>query len=83
MYEFAPVSERIMRMRERIRNRIVQIDEERVQITTDCYKENGNLPPVLLSPTVTKAICEKMTLRVEDEEIFVGNKAKNLSLIHI
>ncbi len=77
MYEFAPVTERIMRMRDRIRNRIVQIDEERVQITTDCYKENGNLPPVLLSPTVTKAICEKMTLRVEDEEIFVGNKAKN------
>lgn len=77
MYKFRPVSERMQLMHQLIRDRVIQSDSESAMITTRCFQENENLIPCLRRPTVLKAICEQMTVRVEDFEMIVGNSSRN------
>ncbi len=77
MYKFRPISERMQIMHQLIRDRVIQGDSETAMITTRCFQENENLIPYLRRPTVLKAICEQMTVRVEDFEMIVGNSSKN------
>ena len=77
MYTFRPISERMQHMHQLIRDRVIQSDSETAMITTRCFRENENLIPCLRRPTVLKAICEQMTVRVEDFEMIVGNSSKN------
>ena len=39
MYEFKPASERIIRMRNRIRDRVLKYDSERLRIITESTKK--------------------------------------------
>jgi formate C-acetyltransferase len=77
MYQFRPVTERIAHMRRLIRERVIQADAELAVITTEAYKRYSHAVPVIRRPLVIREICEKMTVRVEDFEIIVGNRAKN------
>ncbi|MCL2227715.1 MAG: hypothetical protein FWB97_08850 [Oscillospiraceae bacterium] len=77
MYKFKPITSRIQLMHDLIRDRIIQSDAEMAVIITDCYKENENLLPYLRRPKALLAVCEKMTVRVEDFEMLVGNTSKN------
>lgn len=77
MYEFRPISDRMQHLRQRIRDRVIQTDAERAVITTECYKKNWGAPAVIRNAKVLYDICEKMTLRVEDEDVIVCNMAKN------
>jgi predicted nucleotidyltransferase len=45
MYEFRPTTERIRNMAKLVRDRIIQVDTERVMNVTESYKKNANLPP--------------------------------------
>ncbi|MDR1016113.1 MAG: hypothetical protein LBL67_01400 [Coriobacteriales bacterium] len=73
MYEFSPVSPRVKKIHERVRNRVVRVDSERARIVMESYKANQNLPWVLKMPTATKDVCLKKTCCVDDDQIFVGN----------
>lgn len=77
MFELKPVSERMKLMHRTIRNRVIQNDAERALIITDVFQKNENLVPMLRQPLVLKTICQRMTVRVEDFEMLVGNSAKN------
>lgn len=77
MYQFKPVSERMQKMQRKIRDRIIQNDAERALITTEVVKKNEHLVPMILRPLILKTVCEKMTIRVEEYEMLVGNSAKN------
>ena len=77
MYEFKPATERVMRMRDRIRERVVRYDAERAKILTECYKKNEHVIPIIKRPLSLYAICEKMTILVDDDELIVGNKGPN------
>ena len=41
MYTFRPATERIRALREKIRDRVIRYDSERLQIVTDAYRENA------------------------------------------
>lgn len=75
MYEFSPVSDRIKAMHERIRNRVIEIDDERARIVTESYQSNETVPWMIRIPRATYDVCAKKTLLVEDDDIFVGNQA--------
>ena len=77
MYEFKPVSERMQHFQQRIRDRVIQNDAERALITTEVFKKNERLAPMLLRPLVLKEMCARMTVLVEDEEMLVGNSARH------
>jgi len=73
MYQFRPVTERMERMHQLIRDRVIQTDSEIALIITRVFQENENLVPMIRRAKVLKAICEEMTVRVEDFEMLVGN----------
>ncbi len=77
MYNFRPVTERVKHFRQLVRDRVIQIDSERVMNVTEAYKKYESLPPIIKIPTVTYDIVSKMTCRVEDFDQFVGNIGVN------
>ena len=79
MYEFRPVTPRIQEMRERIRDRHIQLDSERAMIVTEEMKKHPTLVPVIRRPTLTKAVAEKMTMHVEDFDVLAGNLGRFFS----
>lgn len=74
MYEFKPATDRIWAMRERIRDRVLQLDSERGVLITEASKQYENVVPIIKRPLLTLELCKKMTIRIEDDEIIVGNK---------
>jgi formate C-acetyltransferase len=76
MYQFAKATDRILHMRQLIRDRVIQQDAERMLIATEENKKIEHVVPIIKRPMLAKAICERMTCRVEDFELIVGNKGK-------
>ncbi|MFD1174824.1 pyruvate formate lyase family protein [Paenibacillus puldeungensis] len=77
MYEFSPVTDRIRRVHDRIRNRVIRSDAERALLITEAYKENELLQPIIKRPLATYKVCANMTCLVDSEdELFVGNRGK-------
>ena len=74
MYEFSAPTERIEKMRELIRGRVLHCDAERGVIMMDAYKKYEHVIPIIKRPLALKELCERMTIIVEDFEIIVGNK---------
>ncbi|MDR0842119.1 MAG: hypothetical protein LBP68_01710 [Acidobacteriota bacterium] len=77
MYEFKPISERILYMHGLIRDRVIRTDAEKALITTEAHRRNERVHPMIRRPRIIKEVCERMTLRVEDFELIVGNKAQH------
>ena len=78
MYQFRPATERILRMRETIRDRVLVFDSERIRILTESTKKHENVIPAIRRPLFFRDLCEQMTVLVGDEELLVGNKGPRL-----
>jgi len=74
MYEFRPVTDRIWKMRERIRDRVIHCDAERALIITEASKKYENIVPIIKRPLMFQEIAKKITTLVDDDEIIVGSK---------
>jgi len=74
MYEFSNVTPRISQCRERIRDRVLRNDAERMQIITDAYRKYENMPPIIKRPMAFRDLCERMTIFCEDDELILGGK---------
>ena len=46
MYTFSPVTPRILKMREQLRERVAHSDAERPRLLTEAYMKYENVPPV-------------------------------------
>ena len=77
MYNFRPISDRICRMRKRYRDTMFTLDSERTMLVTDFHKQHKTLPAPLFRAQLQYEICSKMTIRVEEDELIVGNLATN------
>jgi hypothetical protein len=53
MYTFRPTTDRIKHMRQRIRDRVIEIDSERVMNITESYKTYAKMPPIIKIPLTT------------------------------
>jgi pyruvate formate-lyase/glycerol dehydratase family glycyl radical enzyme len=77
MYQFRPVSKRVARLKERYRNSLFTLDTERALIVTETYKKHKHKPAALKKAQSLYDVCEQMTVRVEDDELIVGNIGKH------
>ncbi len=77
MYQFKPATLRIEKIHRRIRDRVVRYDAERARIITECYQKNEHVIPIIKRPLSLYALCEQMTVLVNDDDIVVGNKGPN------
>jgi formate C-acetyltransferase len=74
MYQFRPATERILKTRELIRDRVLRCDAERAVIITEAYKKYENVVPIIKKPLALYELCSKYTVRIEDFELIAGNK---------
>lgn len=77
MFKPGTTTDRIRLMRQLVRDRVIESDAERAVIKTESCKRNEKAPPIIKRPLATYDACARMTVRVEDFEILVGNKGKN------
>jgi len=77
MYRFSSIGDRVARLKERYRNTPFTLDAERALIVTDSYKKNKHAPAALKKARSLYDVCEKMTLRIEEEELIIGNIGKH------
>ena len=73
MYTFSPISDRVLRLRERYRNTTPRFSSERPRIITEFYQAHETEHPMLKRAKCMAAICEKMTVWVGDDDLIVGN----------
>jgi formate C-acetyltransferase len=76
MFQLKPVTPRVKKLRDKYRDTIPAIDAERTRIVTDYYKKSKNVHPAVRRATALYEILSKMTVRVEDDELIVGNLGK-------
>src|SRR5699024_9522837 len=74
MYQFKPATDRILKFRERIRDRVLRLDSERGVLITEASKKYENVVPLIRRPLLTLELCKKMTILIEEDELIVGNK---------
>ena len=73
MYKFRDVTDRIKLQREKVRNRLIVFDSERVRILTEAWPEIALLPPQIRVAEGLYRICSNVTCPVEDFELIVGS----------
>jgi len=73
MYQFAPVSERVKRVRTLYRDTTPYIDINRYRIVTDFYKANRNLRVNLKRALNFSNMCEKMPIWIREDDLIVGS----------
>ena len=77
MYQFKPYTKRIWNYRQKVRDRVIFGDAEKFVIQAEALQKYKHIVPIIRRPLVTKSLCEKMPIRIEDDDYFVGTKGKH------
>ena len=72
MYQNAPITERVQRIREKYRSTKPQIDLARYKLVTEFYMENPDLTGILKRAYNLRNLFEKMPTPVREDEKIVG-----------
>ena len=72
MYKLKPMTERVIKTREKYRNTTPRVDISRYRLITEFYQQNPGLSGQLLRANAMRYIYENIPLRVEDEDVIVG-----------
>lgn len=75
MYVLNPVTDRVAKLREKYRTTRPSICTARYRIVTDFYRENPQLQGILKRAKNFRAICEKLPVLVNPDEVIVGWQA--------
>ncbi len=78
MFELREVTPRVQSLRERYRDAVPTLDAERTRILTDYYRVSQHEQPVLRRANALHEILTKMTIRVEPDELIVGNVGQHV-----
>ena len=73
MFELRAVTPRVQSLRQRYRDAIPSLDAERTRIITDYYRMSRNEVPIIRRARALYEILASMTVRVEPDELIVGN----------
>ena len=73
MYQFSPVTERIARLRDKVRNRPIIGDAVKHLIKREAEAKYKDFPPVVQKPAETLYVIERMPVDIEEDEIFAGD----------
>ena len=76
MYTLNEISPRVSRLRQLYRDSVPTLDAERTKILTEYYKSSPNEIPIIRRAKALHEILTKMTIRVEEDELIVGNVGK-------
>ena len=73
MYTFKPCTERIERMRDKVRDRVIVSDAEKARLKLDATQKYHNFSPMLKKPYESLYIISKMPIDIREDEYFAGD----------
>lgn len=76
MYELSTVTPRVEKLRQIYRDAPVTLDAERTRTVTEYYRSHRHELPIMRRANVLYNILSNMTVRVEPNELIVGNAGK-------
>jgi pyruvate formate-lyase/glycerol dehydratase family glycyl radical enzyme len=72
MYTLKPITDRVVKMRERYRETQPEICTARYRLITEFYMSNPDMTGILKRAKNFKNICEHIPVRIDDGEVIVG-----------
>ena len=72
MYTFKPYTERVARLRDAVRDRLMIADSEKARIQLEAKKKYVKYPPLLQKPYISLYVLERMPLNLHEDEFFFG-----------
>ena len=73
MYTFRPVTDRIERLRGKVRDRIIIADPSKSRIVREAQAKYKNYPPILAKPAEALYVIQHMHTDIEEDEYFAGD----------
>ncbi len=73
MYTFRPYTDRIARMRDRVRDRVIIADAEKARLRLEASQKYYNYPPILQKASGAQYVIERMPIDIVEDEYFVGD----------
>ncbi|MBR2737298.1 MAG: hypothetical protein IKD88_01095 [Lachnospiraceae bacterium] len=78
MYQFSPITDRVVGYRAKIRDRELTFDLSRAKIVTESYKRLGNTIPIIKKALTQLDYANQCDLYIGDEELIVGSKGSHM-----
>ena len=72
MYTFKPYTDRIARLRDAVRDRLMVADAEKPRLQLEAKKKYIKYPPMLQKPYISLYVLERMPLNIQEDEYFFG-----------
>ena len=72
MYAFKPYTERVARLRDAVRDRLIVADAEKTRLQLEAKKKYLKYPPMLQKPYISLYVLERMPLNLHEDEYFFG-----------
>jgi pyruvate formate-lyase/glycerol dehydratase family glycyl radical enzyme len=72
MYKLKPITERVVKMREKYRVTQPEICTARYRLITEFYMQNPDMTGILKRAKNLRNICENIPVRIDDGEVIVG-----------
>ncbi len=72
MYTFKPYTERVARLRDAVRDRLMVADAVKERIKLEAEQKYHSYPPILKRASVSLYVIERIPLDIEPDEYFVG-----------
>ena len=73
MYTFKPYTERIARMRDKVRDRVIIADAEKARLQLEASQKYHDFPPMLQKPYISLYVISNMPIDIRDDEYFAGD----------
>ena len=73
MYNFRPYTDRIARMKVKVRDRVITADAAKATIQYEAEQKYKNFPPMLQKPYMGLYIIQNMPIDIVEDEYFVGD----------
>ena len=72
MYTFKPYTQRVARLRDAVRDRLMVADAEKARLQLEAKKKYIKYPPMLQKPYISLYVLERMPLNLQEDEFFFG-----------
>ena len=73
MYTFKPYTQRVARLRDAVRDRLMVADSEKARLQLEAKKKYFKYPPLLQKPYISLYVLERMPLNLHEDEYFFGS----------
>ena len=68
MYTFRPYTERVARLRDAVRDRLMVADAAKSRLQLEALKKYRKYPPILQTPYISLYVLERMPLNIQEDE---------------